>query len=138
MSADTILARLEKVKRTGAGQFLACCPAHQDKSPSLSIKDCGDGRILLHCFGGCPTEDVLDAIGLTFDDLFPERLPDPHRPMRRAYPAADVLEALSSELYIVLVCAADLNAGKALQEQDRQRLLLAFERIEEGRHLANG
>ena len=138
-SLDKILTRLQKVKKgTGEGQFLACCPAHQDKSPSLSIKDCGDGRLLIHCFGGCATDDVLAAIGLTFFDLFPERLPDVHRPMRRAFPAADVLEALTTELRIVSICAADLRARKPLSDGDYDRLLKALDRIEDGRALANG
>ena len=32
-----------------------------------------DGKILLHCHGGCQTEDILSAMGLTMKDLFPRR-----------------------------------------------------------------
>ena len=45
------------------------CPAHEDSSPSLSVAN-GGGKVLLKCQAGCPTEDVLAAIGLTMADLF--------------------------------------------------------------------
>jgi predicted protein tyrosine phosphatase len=61
-------------KKTGADRWMACCPAHPDKTASLSIKDLPDGRMLLHCFAGCEPDAVLAAIGLTFADLMPERL----------------------------------------------------------------
>lgn len=45
------------------------CPAHDDKNPSLSVS-LKDNKILLHCFAGCSTESILDALGLTEADLF--------------------------------------------------------------------
>lgn len=72
--ADTalgrMLERLDKVS-TVAGGFRACCPAHDDQHPSLSIREGDDGRILLHCWAGCKTADVLAALGLSWADLFP-------------------------------------------------------------------
>lgn len=68
--ADLILSRLDKVK-CNSGKWMACCPAHQDKTPSLSVREATDGRILLHCFAGCHYEDVLAAIGLEPKHLFP-------------------------------------------------------------------
>lgn len=69
-----ILQRLEGVRKHGSGRYMAKCPAHQDRSPSLSMYFHHDGRILLHCFAGCETSDVLAAIGLSMTDLFPEPL----------------------------------------------------------------
>ena len=69
---NTLLARLDKVKQKKPGSWEACCPAHQDNDPSLSIKELNDGRVLIHCFGGCPPLDVLSAVGLDWDSLFPE------------------------------------------------------------------
>ena len=71
MNIETLTSRLDSVKETGQGKYVARCPAHDDKSPSLAIKDCDDGRILLHCFAGCEAEDVLASIGLTFTDTRP-------------------------------------------------------------------
>ena len=60
-------------KRSGTnGQYQALCPAHDDRTPSLSIGTGNDGRVLLHCQAGCCTDAVLDALGLTTRDLYPE------------------------------------------------------------------
>ncbi|TPE53224.1 DUF7146 domain-containing protein [Amaricoccus solimangrovi] len=40
----------------------ACCPAHEDKHPSLSIGIGADGRLLLHCFAGCSFEAIVAAL----------------------------------------------------------------------------
>lgn len=68
---NRILVRLEGVRNTGPGRWIAKCPAHPDKRPSLSIKEAGDGRVLMHCFAGCDTRAVLEAIGLDYSALFP-------------------------------------------------------------------
>lgn len=71
MTITEVASRLTKAKRTGKG-FNALCPAHDDKSPSLSISE-GEGRkILLKCFAGCSTDAILNAIGLEMKDLFPD------------------------------------------------------------------
>lgn len=72
---ELILSRLERVRKssTRAREWSARCPAHQDKSPSLSITEKSDSTVLLRCRAGCPTSDVLEAIGLRFKHLFPRR-----------------------------------------------------------------
>jgi DNA primase len=50
-----LLSRLTGLKQTAKG-WVALCPAHADKSPSLSIRLADDGKILLHCFAGCATQ----------------------------------------------------------------------------------
>ena len=54
------------------GGWLACCPAHDDRKPSLSIDSGDDGRVLLHCHAGCEVEAVCAALGITTADLFPQ------------------------------------------------------------------
>jgi hypothetical protein len=56
-------------RKSGAG-YAARCPAHDDGKPSLSINEGDDGRVLVKCHAGCPTEDVVDAFGLAMPDLF--------------------------------------------------------------------
>jgi hypothetical protein len=46
------------------------CPAHQDDSPSLSLAEGDDGRVLVTCHAGCETEDIVAALGLRLVDLF--------------------------------------------------------------------
>ncbi|MFO0839079.1 MAG: hypothetical protein U1D55_11215 [Phycisphaerae bacterium] len=69
---QTILGRLQQVRRTGSG-YGARCPAHEDQHASLSISRGNDGRVLLHCHAGCSPESVCSAIGLKITDLFAPR-----------------------------------------------------------------
>ena len=64
-----LLARLDKVRKTGEG-YAAQCPAHSDRNPSLSIRAGNRGTVLVHCFAGCKTGDVVSAVGLKLQDLF--------------------------------------------------------------------
>ncbi|MBX3356336.1 MAG: DUF3987 domain-containing protein [Phycisphaeraceae bacterium] len=57
-------------KRSGSG-WSCRCPAHEDRSPSLSIGAGVDGRALITCHAGCTTDSVVAAIGLTMRDLMP-------------------------------------------------------------------
>lgn len=130
MSADTLLQHLDKVKRTGQGRWLACCSAHKDKTASLSIRELDDGRVLVHCFAGCSVDEILSAVGLTFDALYPSREIEHGKPERRPFPAADVLRAISHESMIVYLSAQAVAKGQILPESDIQRLLVAASRIQ--------
>jgi hypothetical protein len=68
---DTVLERLEAVEPRSRGSYQARCPTHQDRRPSLSISESSDGRIVLFCHASCPTKGILDAIGLSWRDLYP-------------------------------------------------------------------
>lgn len=70
-SLQSVLDKLESVGRNGEG-YLACCPAHDDSTPSLSISVGDDGRVLLKCFAGCPANAIVGAIGMKMADLFPK------------------------------------------------------------------
>ena len=80
MTAPEGAARLH-ARRCGAG-WIACCPAHDDRSPSLSIRAGRDGRILLRCWAGCETAAVLAAAGLAWRDVCGDSRP-PSRTTRR-------------------------------------------------------
>ena len=84
MSVAVLVDRLDKVKDKGRDEFIACCPAHEDKSPSLTIKELPDGRILIHCFAGCSPLEIVNAVGLTMGDLFPEKLERDFAPLYMA------------------------------------------------------
>ncbi len=130
MSADTLLSLLSKVKQTKPGSWLACCPVHDDKSPSLSIRETMDERVLIHCFAGCTVHEIVSAVGLDISDLFPPRTERQFiKGERRPFPAADILRAIAFESTLVLIAAADLLAGNPFNETDRTRLVLAVARI---------
>lgn len=126
MDVNDIVARLEKAKRTSRDSWLACCPAHKDRTPSLTIRALDDGRILIHCFTGCGAADVMAAIGLETADLFPAPIADHLPAVRQPFSAADALRALRREVAVCALSSADLAEGKPV---DRERLFLASERI---------
>jgi hypothetical protein len=81
---EALEARDLHVRSAGPDRYMARCPAHTDRDPSLSIRDAGD-RVLVHCFGGCEPDAIAAALGLTTADLFAPRvdLPAPRRRRRR-------------------------------------------------------
>ena len=84
---DFLLVRLEEVKRVGPSSWMARCPAHDDRNPSLSVS-VKEGKLLLHCFAGCPAEAVLNAVGLSWRDLWEGEAwrPLPSRPKPKLEP----------------------------------------------------
>ena len=73
-----VLSRLKGVRQNGEGHQ-ALCPAHEDSTPSLSVRRGEDGRVLVHCHANCAPEAVCKAIGLTLRDLFPAAIDGPIR-----------------------------------------------------------
>src|SRR5260370_42475415 len=67
---DHVLAQL-KGARSSLHGWRACCPAHADSEPSLSIGLGEQGQVLLKCFAGCSLERIVESMGLTMTDLFP-------------------------------------------------------------------
>ena len=128
MSVENLLQRLSKVKG-GKGHWTACCPAHEDRSPSLAITETDDGRILLKCFGGCSVQEIVGSIGMDISDLFPDSK-EHHRPkVKNAFYASDLLKLLEFESTIVMIAANDVAKGKQLSDNDRSRLSQSYERI---------
>ena len=69
MHVDDLLARLDGVRPRGTDEWSSKCPAHADKSPSLSVRKVAD-RILVHCFALCEPRDIVAAMGIRMVDLF--------------------------------------------------------------------
>lgn len=133
---ELILPRLDRVRKAGSG-FIARCPAHSDKTASLSLAEGSDGRTLLNCFAGCSPGDVLAAIGLSLRDLFPQRPRDlsplQRAERRQAWQHACTLAAartLAGEGLVIELAALQIEAGEPLQHHDRTRLSEARQRCE--------
>jgi hypothetical protein len=137
MTADELVARLEGVRERGPGKWSARCPAHEDRSPSLSILETDD-RIVVHCFAGCEASAICDALGIELRDLFRRgvrwrRTDEVQDEMRRRISAREVLDALAHEVAVVAHIAADLISCKTIDDETWERLALAHRRISGGR-----
>jgi len=140
MTAEALVSRLDRVKRTGADRWVARCPAHNDRGPSLAIRELDDGRVLVHCFAGCGAHGVVSAAGLSLSDLFPPRPLDSHaaKRERRLFPALDILRCIAQEALILAVAAIRIAGGHPIPDDERKRLLVAAERICAAVDLAEG
>jgi hypothetical protein len=102
---------------------MAACPAHEDRTPSLSIRELPDGRVLIHCHAGCGAADVLTAVGLAFSDLYPPSMVDDGRPVPRhargisTKAARDWIEDASHAAAVLAVILTDLDAGLPLTDK---------------------
>lgn len=120
---------MDKVRATGDHRWIARCPAHEDRRPSLGISELPDGRILIHCFAGCDSGDILAAINLTFSDLFPHRIAHDLKPARRPFDVLQVYNCVVHEILVVSVIAEDLSQGLPLTESLNARIRLAAQRL---------
>lgn len=130
---EQLLSRLDGVKRTGEGRWIARCPAHQDRFPSLSIKEGTDSRVLVHCFAGCAVEDVLAGVGLEVKDLFPPRDPPirGHRPHSgiSEHQARDLIRLAAREAGILAIVMQDILNGDGVRADDCARARRAAETL---------
>lgn len=130
MNINDFLSYFEKSYRSGKDEYQCLCPAHQDKTASLSIKNLPDERILIHCFAGCAANDILEAVGLTFEDIVPKRLGD-FKPVSKPFNPYAVLKAISNETLLVALAGLEIANGKTLPQEDKDRLMIAVNRLRE-------
>jgi CHC2 zinc finger len=122
------LSRLAHVRRSGAG-WMACCPVHADRTPSLSVGIGDEDRILVQCHGcGARAEAIVAALGLAMGDLFRD-----HRAPRVLVPVAPVPQAFFRILNVVdyhAEAAAQPGCDPVVQTQYiAQEALKAIERL---------
>lgn len=127
---QNLLSRLQKVKQTGKDSWIACCPAHADRSPSFTVRELPDGRILAHCFAGCSIEDAVEAAGLTLSDLMPD---DPtwqkKSPERITFNPRDVLAMIDRDLTIAVMYLSDMAKGKVYEGSEKDGLIALISRL---------
>ena len=141
---EIILNRLDGVRKSLRG-FTAKCPAHADRTASLSISEADTGNALIHCFAGCPVVDVLQAIGLELSALYPKRISVEMTPQERSqarqwarlarFDAA--INALILELEVVIIGARKAIAG-TLTFEDLERMVVALQRFLDAKVVLNG
>jgi hypothetical protein len=88
MTLGEFIAKLDGVRPTPRG-ILALCPSHPDRRQSLSVNE-GERGLLLKCWAGCTTTEIVAAMGVTLSDLFYDaRRPRQDRQQRPAHPRRD-------------------------------------------------
>lgn len=111
-SIDRLFGGLDKLKQTGSNTWQACCPAHDDKSPSFQIK-VDNGRILLHCFAGCSIEEICDSAGLEMTDLFPDK--GHYKPVKAP------VNIPTQDTYYIDVIKSQLKRGEPISAVEAQK-----------------
>jgi DNA primase len=141
---ERLLSRLERVRKAGRG-WTAKCPAHEDRTASMSITAGDDGRFLRHCFAGCSAADIVAALGMEIGDLFVKK---PTKDMSFAERSAlrehgrqarwrAALNAMGLETKIVVIAGRQIKKQEPLNEDDERRLDEALERIDSAREVLN-
>ena len=111
------------------GGWIACCPAHDDRWPSLSIGIKRDGTPLLHCFAGCDFLDIVAA--LRARGLWPE----PTRQQRHAARWCHSIAEIDRTEMVLAIAVADLRKGLTLGEADRKAVRAAWALLREAGHV---
>jgi len=124
MNTQGVLDRLEHVTG-GNGKWMALCPAHKDRSPSLAINETDD-RLLLHCFAGCETKYVAAAVGLDMSDLFHQKLTSIRLTEGKRKRYQEVLQ--SERILLAVIDSAEQNE-RSLTAKEKNRRHLGQQRI---------
>lgn len=131
MNVETLLSRLSGVKKTGANRWLSCCPAHDDKHPSMAISVNEVGKISVKCWSRmCEGRAILQAVGLRMIDLYPDVINPPKglgKPL--PYNPNDILLAIAGEAQLISMLGGEL-IQHPLTPEDRKRLFTAVSRID--------
>ena len=121
---SSIANGLNKVRWCGISKFTACCPAHDDRNPSMSVSDVG-GKILVKCFAGCSQEEVIGALS----DLGLWHTASRHQLERRK--RADLKEDIHHHQQMLLLAAASTTE---LSEADIAQMKESMEFLKEYAH----
>lgn len=127
--AETFVSKLDGVQGRGP-RWRAICPAHESKhrTRSLAVAEADDGRVLVKCFAGCSIDQIVGAVGMSIEDLFPPRDVGEKKRERRPFSPREIALALERELTVAWVLLGDIGAGKVIGKSDRERAKVCAER----------
>lgn len=129
---DRLLPRLDGIKPMGDARWLALCPSHVDKRPSLSVRETDDGTLLIKCWAGCGVAEIVGALRLHLRDLFPAKPWTPgqqRRPLRRRWFPHEAMTALEGELWLAAVLAGDIARRGTATPDEATRLTRVAARV---------
>ena len=131
---QNFISRLEKVRRTGDNQYIACCPHHGESNPSLSVTH-KNGRVLMHCFShGCSPLNIVHSVGLQLSDLFDDNRQDfiPSTVSRKERAKADTQQHLVMRAIMrITITNQWVDDGKVLTAEDKKKYSAAFHYLED-------
>lgn len=123
---DPIVSRLERVKWVKPDQVVACCPAHDDDTPSLALRDAGD-KVLMRCYAGCTFDEIAAALGMQPREFFADsKAPKSTVP---GVSRRQIYKELAVELLTAYTVTRDRAEGKDIAAGDAERERLARQRI---------
>jgi len=123
MKAQEFIHLLKGVRPKGKNQWMACCPAHDDHDPSLSVTEHQD-RVLIKCWAGCDALSIVNSLGLTLGDLFHEKhdYTPPHAFAQREIAQRKQAQSKQEQAVTFLaVVTAALKRGDVVPDADIQR-----------------
>ena len=125
---NNLLSRLDCVKETTNGQWVACCPnghkSQSPKSPKLGIKETDTGQVLINCIAGCDPLHVLETLGLDWKDLYPESTkPELKAHFRETLSNRDLLKIIKHNAMMLEIGASDLLKHRQLSNEDVKQLI---------------
>ncbi len=136
IQATTLLSRLDNPRQIGPDRWQARCPAHEDRTPSLSIR-ITDEHVLLFCHAGCEVSAILAALSLQWRDICPEpaipyqqALAAGHRRLRQRL--SDI-SARDWARTLLTIAADDIEHGREHSLHDRAAIEIAREVLRNGR-----
>lgn len=124
IAAQDILDRLDKVQTSGANNWMACCPAHPDKTPSLQITE-KPNDLWIHCHAGCDQDSILEAVGFSWKDLPQKQDGYIPKKVERQLQTKDV----GHYEWIKTIYEADRKQGKPAQPGDDKNYIEAVTRL---------
>ncbi len=115
MAIESFLNKLHKVRPQGKSRWIACCPCHDDKTPSLAISD-DNGTVLMHCFGcGANAVAVAEILGVDLSELFPDGVTY-DKQQRKYFPADQILQSLKVESAVLYMISQRMLGGEMTPE----------------------
>jgi len=119
-----ILAALDRVRSTGTDKWVALCPCHDEKTPSLNISIASNGNVMIYCFGcGANGLEVYRTLGLNLDELFGGKK------LESNYIPQEIRTSHDLETVVTILHQCDLDNKKPISLIDRRRNRLAIARL---------
>lgn len=123
-TVQDVLGRLQKVRERKPGEWMACCPVHDDRTPSLSIRD--SGRIPdLYCFGcGAKKDAILPALDMHPLDFYPSKTEGSrsYKPASRKLDGRTAKSILRHRLLMAAAAIHDISEGRQPSPEELEEL----------------